>query len=92
MQEKILAKHPDLHLRSYDDMIRLVSKTMSSTRQAVPSLFDERYFDSIESNFGGEKPDTLTYVGPAAAFEKTKLQYDVGSCFLGAYEPKWPAA
>jgi len=59
--------------------------------QAVPNLFDPRHFKSISASLGGEEGETMAFVGPAATFDKTKLQYDVGSCFLGAYEPEWPA-
>lgn len=72
-------------------MVQLVGKTMQSLMSAVPQLFNPRHFWSIKSNYlNGPEGEELTFVAPAATFESTKLGYDVGSCFTGAYESKWP--
>jgi hypothetical protein len=72
-------------------MIRLVGKTMQSMMDAVPQLFNPKHFWSMKSNrLGGGEDEVLTFVAPAAVYDKTNLGYDVGSCFTGAYEPKWP--
>ncbi len=91
IQERLRELHSNLKLRHYDDMIRLVGKTMQSMMGAVPQLFNPKHFWSMKSNrLGGPEDETLTFVAPAAVFETTKLGYDVGSCFTGAYEPSWP--
>ncbi|KAF2500036.1 CAIB/BAIF family enzyme [Lophium mytilinum] len=90
IQSTLRAQHANLHLRHYDDMINLVSKTLKSLFGAVPQLFNPTYFDSIKSNLGGEKEEMLTHVKSVATFSETKLGYDVGSCFLGQYEAIWP--
>jgi hypothetical protein len=91
IQEQLRTLHPNLKLRHYDDMTRLVGKTIQSMVGAVPQLFNPKHFWSMKSNrFGGPEDESLTFVAPAAVFGTTKLSYDVGSCFTGAYEPKWP--
>ncbi|OCK86216.1 CAIB/BAIF family enzyme [Lepidopterella palustris CBS 459.81] len=90
IQESLRSQHSNLHLRHYDDMIQLVSKTLRSLFGAVPHLFQPKYFSSMPSNMGAGKDETLTFVGPVATFDTTKLCYDVGSCFLGTYQPVWP--
>jgi hypothetical protein len=91
IQELLREMHPNLKLRHYDDMIRLVGKTMQSMVVAVPQLFNPKQFWTMGSNrLGGPKNEALTFIAPAAKFEITQLGYDVGSCFLGAYEARWP--
>jgi hypothetical protein len=83
--------HSILKLRHYDDMTRLVGKTVQSMISAVPQLFNSKYFCSIKLNcFGGPKDETLNFVAPAAVFNTTKLGYNIGCCFNGAYKPKLP--
>lgn len=90
VKKALREQHSTLSLRHYDDMTNLVGKTMRSLFKEVPHLFNPKHFWSKPSKFGKEQDEVLTFVGPAATFEKTQLGYDVGSCFLGAYEPKWP--
>jgi hypothetical protein len=71
-------------------MLSLVSKTLRSLFGAVPQLFKPTYFESIESDFGAEKTELLTYVKSVVDFGVTKLGYDVGSCFLNQHEAVWP--
>ncbi|KAI0126980.1 CAIB/BAIF family enzyme [Xylariales sp. AK1849] len=91
IQEQLRKLHPNLKLRHYDDMVRLVGKTLQSLMGAVPQLFNPKHFWNTKSNrLGGLEDEILTFVAPAAAFDTTKLGYDVGTCFLGTYEPSWP--
>jgi hypothetical protein len=92
VQKSLRDLHPNFQPRHYDDMTSLVGKVMISLQSRVPRLFQPKYFDNIESNFGkadGER-ELLTYLRPAATYEKTNLGYDVGSCLLGTYKPVWP--
>ncbi|KAJ3454000.1 hypothetical protein MRS44_018632 [Fusarium solani] len=92
VQEAIRAQHGDLELRHYHTIFAATQKMIKSLQTSVPSLFKDEYWDEIESNFGKEdgKLETLTYVRPPTKFDVTKLGYDVGSCFPGTYQPRWP--
>ncbi|EEU33820.1 uncharacterized protein NECHADRAFT_55996 [Fusarium vanettenii 77-13-4] len=92
VQQAIRAQHLDLELRHYHTIFAATQKMVKSLQTSVPSLFKDEYWDEIESNFGKEdgKLETLTYVRPPTKFEVTELGYDVGSCFPGTYEPRWP--
>lgn len=90
IQAALRKQHSSLILRSHDDMTSLVGKTLATLMKEVPQLFDPKHFQSKLSNFGNEKEEMLTFVGPAAKLTKTALGYDIGSCFLGTYEAQWP--
>ncbi|EXJ90174.1 hypothetical protein A1O3_03243 [Capronia epimyces CBS 606.96] len=94
IQDRLRAQYagtPVLGLRHYDDMYRLVSKTLLSVKQKSPQIFKKEYFTSLPARLGGEPGETVTFVGPPIAYSgETRLKYDVGSCFLGADEPEWP--
>lgn len=79
-----------LSLRHFDDMHRLVRKTLTSLMKTTPKLFNPKHFCRIDANLGGPEGEKMTYLGPVANYEKTVLKYDVGSCFLNAYEAEWP--
>jgi crotonobetainyl-CoA:carnitine CoA-transferase CaiB-like acyl-CoA transferase len=83
---------PVMGLRHYDDMPRLVGKTLISLKQRSPQIFKKEYFMSMPARLGGNAGEVMTFVGPAIAYSgETKLKYDVGSCFLGVDQPEWPA-
>ena len=82
---------PVMKLRHYDDMPRLVGKTLMSLKMANPQIFKKEYFWSMPARLGKES-EIMTFVGASANFSETTLRYDVGSCFLGEDEPKWPEA
>ncbi|KAK7204241.1 CAIB/BAIF family enzyme [Myxozyma melibiosi] len=79
-----------LSLRHFDDMPSLVQKTIMSLMKTTPKLFSPKHFAQIDAHLGGPEGEKMTFLGPVAKFEKTQLKYDVGSCFLNAYEAKWP--
>ncbi|EFX00417.1 caib baif family enzyme [Grosmannia clavigera kw1407] len=92
VQRHLRALHPQFGPRHFDDMTRLTGKVLRSMYGSVPQLFKPEYFSHIVSNLSGDDgtPETLTYVLSAATYDATRLGYDVGSCFLGAYAPEWP--
>lgn len=90
VQKDLRQLHHDLFLRHYNDMSSLVAKTTVSLKKHVPDLFAARHFNTMPANLGGPRVEMMSFVGPAAAFGRTKLFYDVGSCFLGMYGPSWP--
>lgn len=89
VQTHLREQHKHLKLRHFDDMPRLVGKTISSLVAQTPKLFAPQHFQSIKARLG-QDDETLTFVGPVASFEKTELCYDIGPSFLGADEPYWP--
>ncbi|KAF5625191.1 CAIB BAIF family enzyme [Fusarium tjaetaba] len=93
VQQHLKNLHPDLNVRHYDDMLSLTEKFMRTAYGNTPRLFNSKYFDETPSRFNGleGQTETLTYVGPAATYDVTKLHYDIGSCFLDTYPPEWPA-
>lgn len=89
-QAELKLKYKDLKFRHFDDMTRLVIGTMKSMVTVSPQIFRPQYFSSIKGRLGGEKDEVVTFVGPAAQFEKTQLGYDVGPSFVGEDEARWP--
>ena len=89
VQAMLKEQHKDLKLRHFDDMTRLVGKTVMSLYKHAPRLFRPEYFQQIKARLG-EDGETLRFVGPVANFEKTTLCYDIGPSFLGEDEPRWP--
>jgi hypothetical protein len=94
VQEELRKLHPNFSPRHFDDMTSLTGKFMRTAYENIPQLFREDNFNEIESYFNGQdgKPETLRYVASAAKYETTELSYDVGSCFLDTYPPRWPDA
>ncbi|KAL7916778.1 CoA-transferase family III domain-containing protein [Trichoderma velutinum] len=86
------SQHCDLKLRHYHTIFTATQMMLGSLRKSVPNLFKDNYWGDIKSNFGKVDGtlETLTYVLPPTHFDETKLAYDVGSCFPGTYEPRWP--
>ncbi|KAA8618814.1 CaiB acyl-CoA transferase carnitine dehydratase [Pyrenophora tritici-repentis] len=84
--------HPNFAPRHFDHMGTLVGKYMRSARETTAQLFKHAYFDTIESDFHAPdgRLETLTFLSSPATFDVTRLGYDVGSCFPGAYPPEWP--
>ncbi|EHA46804.1 CAIB/BAIF family enzyme [Pyricularia oryzae 70-15] len=90
VKKHLLDLHPGFKPRHYDDMTNMFGLAVSTLQTNVPRLFRPSYFGNISSRFGGDRNDTLTYVLGAASYDASKLGYDIGSCFLGQYEPEWP--
>ncbi|KAH7199172.1 CoA-transferase family III domain-containing protein [Fusarium oxysporum] len=92
VQAALRAQHQDLKLRHYHTIFTATQKMVKSLQSSVPSLFKKSHWGNIESNFGkgGGMLEELTYVLPPTTFNKTKPAYDVGSCFPGTHEPRWP--
>ncbi|KAK2469728.1 hypothetical protein H9L39_18543 [Fusarium oxysporum f. sp. albedinis] len=91
-QAALRAQHRDLKLRHYHTIFTATQKMIGSLQGSVPSLFKSSHWGNIESNFGkGDGMlENLSYVLPPTTFNKTKPAYDVGSCFPGTHEPRWP--
>jgi len=89
VQEDLKKGHKDLKLRHYDDMTRLVGKTVGSLMKVSPQFFRPEYFRNIPARLGVDN-EVVTFLGPPAQFEQTSLQYDVGPSFLGYDKPQWP--
>lgn len=56
----------------------------------VPGLVLDKYFIAMASEWG-RPGEELTFLGPAAEYEITKLGYDVGSCQKGTHPAEWPS-
>lgn len=89
VQKELQKRHAALQLRHYDDMHRLVAKTFVSVQKNDPQIFKNEYFQTIEARLG-KKGENMRFVGPAVKFDETRLQYDIGSCFCGEDEARWP--
>ncbi|CAF0789767.1 unnamed protein product [Rotaria sp. Silwood1] len=87
---EIMAKYPDLHLRHTDEMISLVTKTLTMMIKSVGEIFGPQNFETINSpkwdveHTGDLIP--MTILAPVITFDKTKLSYNVGSCPPGSYD------
>ncbi|KAF5700033.1 CAIB BAIF family enzyme [Fusarium mundagurra] len=91
-QAALRAQHQDLKLRHYHTIFTATQKMIASLQSSVPSLFKNSNWGNIDSDFHkeGGMLEKLTYVLPPTTFDKTKPAYDVGSCFPGTHEPRWP--
>jgi hypothetical protein len=71
-------------------IINSPEKLVPAFSKKVSGLVLDKYFQDLPSEWGvpGEE---LTFLGPAAEYETTKLGYDVGSCQKGVHPAEWPA-
>ncbi|KAI0189858.1 CAIB/BAIF family enzyme [Astrocystis sublimbata] len=91
VQQDLRERWPDMsNFRYYDDLHRQMRVLANSLPKVAPSLFQEKNFRTIKGDLG--VPDEeMRFLGPAVAYETTKLQYDSGSCMRGTHQPEWPA-
>ncbi|KAI0596165.1 CAIB/BAIF family enzyme [Biscogniauxia sp. FL1348] len=89
VQQSLRERWPDFKSRYYDDLHRQMRKLLVSLPKVAPGLFQPRYFMTMKAELGVPNED-MTFVGPAATYETTKLGYDSGSCLRGAHKAEWP--
>ncbi|KAI5920978.1 CAIB/BAIF family enzyme [Camillea tinctor] len=89
VQRSLRERWPDFKSRYYDDLHRQMRKLIASLPNVAPGLFQPRYFMTMKAELGVPNED-MTFVGPAATYETTKLGYESGSCLRGAHKPEWP--
>ncbi|KAI2605673.1 CoA-transferase family III [Hypoxylon fragiforme] len=89
VQQSLREMWPNMKFRHYDDLHRQMRVLTSTLPRVAPQVVDPRYFRTIKAHLG--VPDEeMVFVGPAATYETTKLEYDSGSCLRGTHESKWP--
>jgi len=82
--------HHGLSLRHYDDMPALVRKTLESLRKNRPELMeDQSFFQEADAKWGVEG-ENVRFVAPCIQFDTTLVEYKIGTCEPGSYDPKWP--
>ncbi|KAI1455551.1 CoA-transferase family III [Annulohypoxylon moriforme] len=89
VQHSLRETWPNMKLRHYDDIHRQMRVFLGDLPKVMPQLLNPGYFTTIKAELG--VPDEeMTFVGPAATYDTTKLGYDSGSCLRGTHEAKWP--
>ncbi|KAL6229634.1 hypothetical protein BDW75DRAFT_245555 [Aspergillus navahoensis] len=92
IQEALRAQHKDLHLRHYDEMNSLATKTFAAVKKARPDLFQRaEYFDSMSGKEWG-LDDEISILTTPFKLDKSVLRYDVPSGRTGRSEAKWVGA
>ncbi|KAL4983185.1 CoA-transferase family III domain-containing protein [Aspergillus falconensis] len=92
IQEALRALHKDLHLRHYDEMNSLFTKTFDAVKKARPDLFQRpEYFDTMSGEEWGIDEDISILTTPFK-LDKSVLKYDVPSGRRGRSEARWVGA
>ncbi|KAL4734350.1 CoA-transferase family III domain-containing protein [Aspergillus similis] len=92
IQRALRAQHKDLHLRHYDEMNSLITKTLATVKQARPDLFQRpEYFDKMSGKEWGIDEDISILTTPFK-LEKSVLKYDTPSGRRGRSEAMWVGA
>ncbi|KAL4899464.1 hypothetical protein BDW74DRAFT_189075 [Aspergillus multicolor] len=92
IKQALRDQHKDLHLRHYDEMNSLISKTFATVKKARPELFQRpEYFDTMSGKEWGLDEDIHILTTPFK-LDKSELKYDVPSGRRGRSEAKWLGA
>ncbi|KAI0376923.1 CoA-transferase family III [Hypomontagnella monticulosa] len=90
VQQSLREMWPGMKSRHYDDLHRQMRVLSAGLPKLTPQLLNPNYFMTIKADLGVPNED-MTFVGPAATYETTKLEYNSGSCLRGTHEAKWPS-